>query len=213
MSAFGDDFNRADSTNLGANWTEASGDFEIQTNALAFVTTGNARGFAIYNTATAGLSQYVKIAATFDAANGFALIAVRYVDASSPFYAIEFDDQVGNLVRWYGYDNATTEGAQVDSGTVAFASGDTFGVTVTGTGTGTELRVWLNPTGDAPSSVSVWGGAGPGLTLTADPPTAADTGLLVGVGGHCAAADDLVMDNFFGGDVPTAVSAPMFRGA
>lgn len=34
MASASDDFNRADSTNLGANWTEDSGDWEITSNTL-----------------------------------------------------------------------------------------------------------------------------------------------------------------------------------
>lgn len=54
MTTFSDNFNRADSTNLGANWVEVSGDWSIISNQLSPGTTG---GTVVLRTATAMASN------------------------------------------------------------------------------------------------------------------------------------------------------------
>lgn len=73
MTTFADDFNRADSTNLGAGWVEVSGDWSIISNQLS---SGNAGGTILLRAATAMASNdnfaQVTIAATTAASQGVA---------------------------------------------------------------------------------------------------------------------------------------------
>jgi hypothetical protein len=54
VTTFTDDFNRADSTSLGANWVEVSGDWSIISNQLS---SGSAGGTIILRAATAMASN------------------------------------------------------------------------------------------------------------------------------------------------------------
>ncbi|MFJ5973529.1 hypothetical protein [Streptomyces sp. NPDC093060] len=71
MTTFTDDFNRADSTNLGANWVEVSGDWSIVSNQLS---SGSAGGTIILRAAgamaTSDNSAQVTIAATAAVSHG-----------------------------------------------------------------------------------------------------------------------------------------------
>lgn len=71
MTTITDDFNRADSTNLGANWVEVSGDWSIISNQLS---SGNAGGTIAIRTTTAMAtndnSAQVTIAATAAVSHG-----------------------------------------------------------------------------------------------------------------------------------------------
>lgn len=71
MASFSDDFNRADSTDLGANWVEVSGDWSIISNQLS---PGAAGGTIILRAAgamaTSDHSVQVTIAATTAASHG-----------------------------------------------------------------------------------------------------------------------------------------------
>lgn len=71
MTSITDDFNRADSTNLGANWVEVSGDWSIVSNQLS---SGSAGGTIILRAATAMAtndhSAQVTIAATAAVSHG-----------------------------------------------------------------------------------------------------------------------------------------------
>jgi hypothetical protein len=71
MATFTDDFNRSDSSNLGANWVEVSGDWSIISNQLS---SGNSGGTIILRAATAMAtsdnSAQVTIAATGAVSHG-----------------------------------------------------------------------------------------------------------------------------------------------
>lgn len=71
MASFTDDFNRADSSNLGANWVEVSGDWSIISNQLS---SGNAGGTIILRAAgamaTSDHSAQVTITATAAVSHG-----------------------------------------------------------------------------------------------------------------------------------------------
>lgn len=71
MTTFTDDFNRADSTNLGANWVEVSGDWSIVSNQLS---SGSAGGTILLRAAGAMASNdnsaQVTIAATAAVSHG-----------------------------------------------------------------------------------------------------------------------------------------------
>lgn len=71
MTSFSDDFNRADSTDLGANWVEVSGEWSIVSNQLS---PGSAGGTIILRAATAMATSdnfaQITIAATAAASQG-----------------------------------------------------------------------------------------------------------------------------------------------
>lgn len=71
MTSFSDDFNRADSSNLGANWVEVSGDWSIVSNQLS---PGSAGGTILLRAATAMATNnnyaQATIAATTAASHG-----------------------------------------------------------------------------------------------------------------------------------------------
>ena len=204
---FSDNFPGTDSTNLGANWTEAAGDAEIVSNMMRLMSSSYADHFMIYTgTATSTVDQYVKFTittTTLTADPKFPCVIFRYTNSSSPFYPIFFNVN-GDNVTWQHYPT-TAGGATVieTSGTLAIALGDTFGVTISGTGTATVIRIWKTPTGNIPTSESDWGGdTTPDVTFTADPSSAVNTGNNVGIGGEQQTGSDINLDDFFGGDAP-----------
>jgi hypothetical protein len=202
-AAFSDDFNRADSDSLGANWTEAAGDADIFSNSYRISTGSFGVVTSVYNTSTGSLTQYVLITMV-TAGTQYPWIVFRYTDASSPYYAFQLDGNNGN-VSWYHYANAaassgTQIGADVTLAGGAF-SGQTLAMTITGTGAGTDIRLWKGVTG-LPSAADTWNGDNtPDASWLATDPAgnAVDSGMLVGIGGQQGSADANRMDNFFGG--------------
>lgn len=81
-SIFADTFDRADADSLGANWTEAAGDFDIVSNQLK-TTTANSR--AMCNTAHPDSLTTAYVAVTMVSCGNvsFPKIIVNYVDASN----------------------------------------------------------------------------------------------------------------------------------
>lgn len=196
-AAFSDDFNRTDSASLGANWTEAAGDASISGNAYLLVTSGFGVITSVHNTSTGTTSQYVK--ATLSGADVvYPWFVFRYVDSSSGYYAVQFGST--GSIEWYYFANAAdTTGDLIGSGTIGSdLTGQTVGMTITGTGASTVLRVWLNPT-NLPNPADNWDGdTTPNVTLTDDPATPCDTGTKVGLGGQ-QNGNTVKFDNFFGG--------------
>lgn len=93
--AFDDTFDRADSTNLGANWTETSGNSDITSNALRFNAITN--GVALYNqtvTPFIVISGVVRFGTTGDIAR----VYFDWVDASN-FWCAEFKCGTGGYTK------------------------------------------------------------------------------------------------------------------
>lgn len=199
--SFTDNFNRADSSSLGANWTEINGDLQIIGNTLQNASV-SVNDSAVYNTPVNTVNQYVKFKIIDDSSLRTCKAILRYTDASSPFYVVECDAQF-DTVEWFRVATATFGTvASVQSVSQAITSGDTVGVVVSGTGTSTVVAFWLNPTGAAPTSATLWGGAAPTQTFTNDPANAVDTGSKVGVCINSGSAPGQKLDDFSGGDVP-----------
>lgn len=202
-TSFSDDFNRADSDSLGANWTEADTDIDIASNtATVPLTFDNTRNLAVYTgTACTTVNEYVKVAATFSGTCKPELV-LRYTNSSTAFYTLYFDT-TNNLLYWehltqIGGTETTVGGPTA----LTIATGDTLAATITGTGAGTEIRLWVNATGAAPDSATSWGGdTTPDVSFTDNPASAVDTGPYVGI---CGLANNVnaVFDNFSGGDIP-----------
>lgn len=198
---FSDDF----SGTLG-NWTVSTGTAAISSGVLSLSTAGWDPIVLTYNTSTNTVSQYMKFSLP-SASETYPIAVFRYVNSSSGFYAIEFSTPFSCEVEWRYFEDDSdigsgdVIGASVDMGTCS--NGDTFGITVTGTGTDTIVRMWHNPTGSSPSAADTWGGDNtPNASWTDNPATACDTGTKVGFAGIQATAGDITFDNFYGGDIP-----------
>lgn len=191
-SAFSDDFNRSNSTDLGANWSEPRGDSSISSNQYRG---GSNYNFAIYSGTTAtGSVQYGKITISTD---NYSVQVCRYADSSSPFYALEFEDG-SETVYWTRYATAAGSPDVIASTTLSLAGGDIVAMTVTGTGTSTVVRIWKNPTGLALSASDWNGDTTPDVTFTDDPASAVDSGAYVGIGVFGSSPR---LDDFFGGSL------------
>lgn len=193
-----DDFNRADSATLGGNWTEAKGDTAIFSNTARLVTGGFVDNLNVNSTSLGAVNGYSKITIIAQTVGlDFPCFIFRYTDSSSPFYILSWDLSAG--CSWQRFANVAGSGVEIAAGDAGNISvGQSIGITWTGTGTGTEIRIWTNPTAAAPTSVSSWdGGSDPAdLTFTTDPGTPVDTGQLVGFGGQQNTADTVRLDDF-----------------
>lgn len=203
-AAFSDNFNRADSDSMGSNWTEIASDVDIVSNeANAPNTFFDFRHRAIAYTGTAcnTVEQYVKVDLTGAALQRPGII-FRYTDSSSAHYELQFDDN-NDRIYWYRFASPGGSKAQIGSSVVyTFSFPITVGLTITGTGNSTTIRVWVSPPTNTPTSASDWGGdTTPDFTITDDPSTAVDTGNYVGLGGDDSSGGALSYDNFYGGDL------------
>lgn len=197
-NAFSDDF--AGTGALGANWTVSAGAADRSSDKFRIQTGSFANVIAVYNTSAGSLTQYQRF--TLSANNQYPWMIFRYTDASSPFYALLYDGVSGE-VYWYHHANAASSGTQI--GTAQDTGGDMTGVvtgiTLTGTGANTDIRIWRGITG-LPSSVTDWNGdTTPDATyLTTDPGAfAVDTGQIVGIGGQQSVANNVTLDDWAAG--------------
>jgi hypothetical protein len=181
-----------------ANWTEVvSGGYvtgwSIETGAIVF-NGGAAAGLIYYDAAQQqdadqyGLVKMVSV----NYENGLAL---RYTSPTS-VYLFVFD---GGTAYWYGpdYDHLIASTALV------LDDGDVVGVTVSGTGNDTVVRIWKNPTGTSPDSVSSWGSdTTPDVTFTDNPATPVDSGAYAGLLAYTyGIADDFYFGDFAEGAI------------
>jgi hypothetical protein len=90
---------------------------------------------------------------------------------------------------------------------LVLADGDTLSATITGTGTGTIIRLWKNTTNNAPAAVDGWDSAGDTADKTISASGGwthyADAGRYVGLG--CQTGTN-VYDNFYAGDITAGVA-------
>lgn len=201
-AAFSDNFDRADSADLGANWTQSAGAMAIFSNGLRQSTASYGRIFTIYNTPTTTVQQYIKVQFVNDGGE-YPGIVLRYQDGSSGFYALYHDPSaVWEWSHYAGVGGSSTLIGTVDTGT--FTDGDTYGITIAGVGASTVIRIWKNPTANTPVSATEWdsGDTTPEGTLADDPSSAADVGTLVGLTAAAGSANAVRLDSFFGGDAP-----------
>jgi hypothetical protein len=205
-----EDFNCAnsDDPDCDLNWTEI-GDLDIVSNA------GNApqtfdntfRGAAAAANSLGTANQAVKVTLTANNTGGNVKLGVllRYTDASTECYYMECDI-ANNQVTWNRLNTPTT-GASVtllQTKNLTFSIPDSLGFTITGTGTSTIVRAWLNPSGNHQQGdgADVWNGDNtPDLEFSDDPSDAVDSGNFVGLLGR-GSLGALEWDDFFGGDIP-----------
>lgn len=146
MADFSDAFTRADSTNLGANWTEANGDWSILSNQLRTPGTAfpaNPYYIVTTTTAHAALTE-CRVTITYKAGASFdgGPLARRQSGADTYYYA---DFTAPTTVQVYrrvaGVDTAV--GAAITLGS-SIAANDTLGLDVSGTGATVTLKVFRN---------------------------------------------------------------------
>ena len=208
MASFSDNFNRSDGA-IGANWTNATGGIAILSNQARLTADSFAQNVGVYTgTACATVNQYAKMTLALVGAGSFyPCLMFRYTDADSPLYAVYFwpaEDKAEWCHKTNAADGSPTVIDSVSASGLTVGLTDTVAATIEGTGNDTTVRIWVNPTGDTPTSASVWGGSGPNLTFTANPASAVDTGSYVAIGGETNDPVNSLVDNFFGGDIPTA---------
>jgi hypothetical protein len=91
MATFSDNFDRANSTSLGASWAEDSGDFQISTNRLIQVTTSGTYRKARHTGTFDTNNYWVEADITLqDASVGWAVFARGAVSATVTYYAYIF---------------------------------------------------------------------------------------------------------------------------
>lgn len=205
-ASFSDDFNRTNADSLGGSWTEVTGDSDITSNAMSFAAGSFANHWATYSaTATTTTSQYMKVTfAAGIAASSYPQLIFRYANSGSEFYFLELDCDY-NTFSWYHRSSASGSSTQIGgTGDVAGScSSAVFGITISGLGTATTVRIWLTPTGDAPSAADTWGGDNtPDISFTTDPGDPVDAGNTLGLGAQNASDNIVVFDGFWGGDIP-----------
>jgi len=204
--AISDDFNRADNP-LGANWTVNEGTLAISSNQFAVAGAAEVDCAASFNAAsTTTVNQWLRVVNKTTLVSGdYVYIDFRLTNSSN-FVLVVFE-RATNVVWW----------ATIKAGTFTYMSSsaalgnpiadDVIGITVIGTGNNIVIRIWKNATGAAPDAGgATWGSASPGVTFSDDPGTAnLDTGNMLGLGGNIHAggsANDILLDDFSGGDVP-----------
>jgi hypothetical protein len=121
-TSYTDDFNRANNTSLGANWTETGGDLGIISNQLAVQGTTANRRAAIWNTQT--VTPYQSVEFTIGSApNGTAVAGavLRCNAAMSEMVIMGTYNGGWNLGRITGINGTYTA---IGSGTVTLTTGD-----------------------------------------------------------------------------------------
>lgn len=197
---FSDDFNRSDSDSLGSCWVEEAGDGDIAGNEMLLTTGSFANHWmACSGTPAGGANQWVKVTASLaSSTDNYPQIILRFTNAASPFYFLEIDCNVSQ-VYWNRADSVGGSTAQISSAVDYSGSscvGQVVGATITGTGTSTIIRFWLNPTG-SPSAADNWNGdTTPDATFTDDPASPVDSGNIAGLAGQSASTNQVQWDDY-----------------
>jgi hypothetical protein len=118
-SEFTDDFNRANSTNLGSDWTEISGDARIYNNAVD----GNSATFEIKcNTTPSTKDQYAKV--TVKTQDHVQRIHLRHQDSVETYYAFLIRLASNNDVQIYRFNSGSY--TLLNSVSFTHTNGETF---------------------------------------------------------------------------------------
>jgi hypothetical protein len=179
-----DSFDRANGA-LGSNWSNVVNSHTIVSNAARSTATSFAKNLSVWVASqTPTLSQWLKLQHVSGGdTSPFLGFAFRYVDANSPHYLIDWNG--GQLFWGYYLDAASSASRNIINGSTALdpvANNDFVSMTIIGTGAATRLRVWKNPTGDAPDAGgTTWGSASPLINQLIDVGGSADVGLGVGI--------------------------------
>lgn len=198
-----DSFDRTASTSLGVNWTEQSGDAEISSSKLRFVTGSNTDITVTYAASLGSVNQAVR--ATMNSfGSDYPYFILRYTAPGSPYYLV-YRAPNNNWIWQYKDGVGGSSDIQTLTGGPGYTDGDTWGVTITGTSGSTTVRIWHNPTANANAIVSAseWDASSSAtLTTTNAPGTPVNTGNYAGVGASQSAANTISMDNFQAAAIP-----------
>jgi hypothetical protein len=125
MAIYSDDFNRADSTNLGSNWTELDDDWSIKSNQLApgISTTG----IVLYNRPLDTTDQYAQITMTVTTGTSMGIFARSDINKSA-FYLLR-----SNGTDWTLFRNIGGSFTSLGSYTANLAVGDVARIECIGT--------------------------------------------------------------------------------
>jgi len=198
---FWDDFNRADSATLGTGWQELTGDFEILSNAAHPLLGSYAKNMAVYTGAfCTGIHQYAKFTLTYTS-QSYIGVLFRYTNPSSKYMGAQFGSNE-QQVFWTYYSSLAVSSTDIDAAAITFNNGDTYGITLSGVDTNTTLRIWRNPTANAPTAGDLWDGGAPTVTITTDPPTPVNSGVYIAIEAYSSTAGAPTIDNFYAGDIP-----------
>lgn len=180
-SDYSDNFNRSSSTNLGANWVEEFGSWEIvsDTEMRGASTNSYSVSSVRYATPTDSLTQYGKFklrrsASPSDDSGG---AAFRWNTSTGEYYILSLGS-FDNKFFWRKVTGSTDNGA-VHAASDAVTYNDNWWVAweVSGTGVGTTLKIWYQATD--PGDHASWGS--PLFTQTPEYARYADDGLYVGL--------------------------------
>lgn len=142
MASASDNFDRADSTTLGANWTEDSGDWQIASNAAVQDTTGGSYRKARYTaTAPDTADHYSEALCRTPDANRGAGTCVRAAASSAVTYYgfVLFGGDAGYLVEiTAGGETILDTGSAVTANTDYTVRSIANGTTITGNRNGVE---------------------------------------------------------------------------
>ncbi len=192
------------------NWTITGGD-ELQHDPSGGWTEGVIR---YSNQSTGEQIQYAKIDPTYYYQTSNEIGLVLRSEASTG-YKYTLTLSYNGALTWNRRSWDLTGSDQIDQETgTGLSQGDTIAVTVQGTGTSTEVKVWANPTNDTPYDKDNWDGASDaadytltdGSSVLASNP--ADDGQFVGCYSYSDSSGGANrMDNFFGGGIASGAGA------
>lgn len=162
-----DDFNRADSTSIGGDWTEVSGDWEIVSNKLW---TDDSSAVVVHDTtnpATGGM--YIKADVTCASTSDAARIIGKYTDSSNYWFAEAQPGATDGTLKIFErvIGSNTQRGRTVPI--IGFTAGDTITLEfcISEEGSGLEDRVWARVggvrTGFSPLSIGTITGTKVGM--------------------------------------------------
>lgn len=198
MVTVSDDFNRADTATLGANWTNTGGTtIGVKSNRCYFGDSygaGEQHRVRYTGTALAGVDHFVQFDIVTLPASGYgdARIMARFSSATSA-YELRRD----NGGSWYV--NRITSGGETDimSGSAgAFSAAETWRMEVTGSGATVSIAVYKN-------------GVQQGSTYNDTAASRITTGTTCGIGGYTAGGSpsDVNSDNWSAGDSGAAATS------
>ena len=201
--ALSDNFNRADSTNLGANWTEVLGGMQIASNFLLVIPGDFADNLTMHNTPVGVTTQYQRVRFILGASPSYPAMMFRCTGNTGAGYSVAFGS-AENLVQWWRISNIATGAGATQIGTnqsIDIEDSDVFGVTLTDFGDNTVVRIWRNPSG-LPITAANWNGdTSPDVSLTSNPPTPADIGTRLGLWCQVENDNGFGFDDWSGGSL------------
>jgi len=179
-----------------ARWEIQWGAFEWAGGGFYKTESGGGGGYSIYNTTIGNATQYAYVQLVDT--NGGPVLRGTGTAADGYYVVINFNGTV-----YLQRANGSGWIADEDSATLSFAANDYMGVTIQGTGTGTTVKIWKNPSAPngttVPYSKDAWDNSGdtsPDAEMTGTAAAVYNTGTYVGLGLDSAGVS---FDNFIGG--------------